>query len=527
MNMKRITWLILILALSLPTLTCCSQPGQAAPTAFDALARRVPGDAESPFFLDLKPDGEAGRHWERMRLQLEANPTGQEGLNSLSHQFRVEEYGLGELIPGPAVNWYGYKTEYVIAQVSDEEAAGDALRRHFEDVTWEPEQHEGKTLYHGRNLNSWRQRERLAWTIHDGLLYLSFRYDQEALAPLKALVSVDQADSLASLPAWRTLRDRLPETPMGLMFFNVAEQARSRPPAPDDTSLSAAMSQQLVALAAAAVPEEEGMRVEIAGTFALQTDAPPAFHAMLNLPAVDPSAWTGLPADTAIALVAHDASVLWPWLREILNLDALDHIRDTVGLDLEADLAGAEGPLTGDFALAITPPLPDEPISQGLLAGQLLILTRGASEAHMAKLQAAMEDRGAVFGPREIEGVALQTQTGTEPTGYAISYGFDGDTLLFGSSPDVIGQGATARREGEGLVTTQNFRAILAASSDAPSLVIYLNSEMITSLAQANMTEEQYQKNQEYLIVEAFESIGVSLRFAPDELEGVIYFFIR
>jgi hypothetical protein len=183
--------------------------------------------------------------------------------------------------------------------------------------------------------------------------------------------------------------------------------------------------------------------------------------------------------------------------------------------------------LTGDFALAITPPLPDQPISQGLPAGQLLILARGASEAHMAKLQAAMEDRGAVFGPREIEGVALQTQTGTEPTGYAISYGFDGDTLLFGSSPDVIGQGATARHEGQGLVTTQNFRAMLAVSSDAPSLVAYLNSEMITSLAQANTTEEQYQKNQEYLILEAFESIGLSLRFAPDELEGVMYFFIR
>jgi hypothetical protein len=278
-------------------------------------------------------------------------------------------------------------------------------------------------------------------------------------------------------------------------------------------------------MAFAAVPEQEGMRVEIAGAVRLQTDAPPEIRALFNLPAVDPAAWTGLPADTAITLVTHDASVLWPLLKEAFGLDT-DRFRDTVGLDLEADLASAEGPLTGDFALAITPPLPAQPISQGLPAGQLLILARGASEAQMANLQVAMEGRGAVFGPRKVEGVALQTQAGTEPTGYAISYGFDGDTLFFGSSPDVIGQGVTAQREGKSLVKAQTFRAVLAALPKAPSFVVYLNSGSLTSLLQANMTEEQYQKS-EYLLLESFEAIGLGWRFTPDELDGVIYFLVR
>jgi hypothetical protein len=527
--MKRMGWLVLILALSLPALAGCAQPMPVASqeTPFDALARRVPGKVETVFFLDFKPDGEAARHWERMRQKLEANPAGQVGLQGLFYEFRVEEYGLGEVILGPAVCWHNEGANYTIASVSDEQAAEDALRQYFEDVTWEQEEYEGATLYHARNPDFRQRRERLAWTVYDGLLFLSVRYDEEALTQLQALLSLAGSDSLAALPSWRALRDRLPGIPMGLIFVNMAEQARRYPPAPDDTSPGAALRRQLVALAFAAVPEAGGMRVDIAGMVDRKADAPPELDALLGLPAVDPVAWTGLPADTAIALIAHDASVLWPWLDDMFNLRALDQISDTVGLDLKQDLASAEGPLAGDFALAITPPLPEQPVIQGLPAGQLLILARGASEAQMADVQAAMEGRGAVFGPGETHGVALQTQAGTELAGYAISYGFDGDALLFGSSPAVIGRGVAARRDGGGLVKTPVFGAFLSVSPDDPSLVVTLNSESFARLMRANMTDTQYQENEEYRLLEVFEAIGLSLRLAPGDLDGVAYFFVR
>jgi hypothetical protein len=212
----------------------------------------------------------------------------------------------------------------------------------------------------------------------------------------------------------------------------------------------------------------------------------------------------------------------------MFNMNALPQLSNAAGLDLEADLASAEGPLTGDFALAITPPLPDQPISQGLPAGQLLILAPGAPQARMAEVQAAMEGRGAVFGPGEVEGVALQTQVGTESTGYAIAYGFDDAMLLFGSSPEVIGQGMAARREGKGLVTDKTFQAALATLPDDPSLVVYLNSESLTGAARANMTEKQYQENQEYAGLEAFEAIAFGMRLEPDGgFDGIVYFFIE
>lgn len=535
---KRIGWILLILAMSLPTLVHCIRPGQAATGAFDALARWVPGDTESVFFLDLKPDGEAGRHWERFRQQVEANPVSQQVLNEILALFKVEPYGLQEFIAGPAVTWYGNRVEYLIIQIGDggEEAVRDALLQYFWNSTpsltpekWEQEEYEGKTLYHGRNRHSYQQR--VAWTVDDEFLFLSYSYNEESLAHLKALISMAEADSLTAAPHWRKLRDRLPLDPMGLIVFNAAEQRIL--PAPDVESLGATLSRQADAFAFAAVPEEAGMRVQIAGAFVLPDDTPDEIRTLLSLQAIDPATWNNLPPDAGVALIARDASVLWPFLHEIFfppgssgTSRLPEQIRDTVGLDLGADLAGTEGPLTGDFALAITPPLPSQPVIQGLPAGQLLIAARGASKEQMARIQATMEDRGVVFGPGEIEGVTLQTQAGTELAGYAISYGFDGETLLFGSSPDVIGQAVAVRREDKGLVRTPTFQAFLETIPDSPALIFYYNTGPLTRLAQTNMTEKGYQ-NSIYHILEVFEAVGLSLQFAADGwVDGVAYFYV-
>jgi hypothetical protein len=530
--MKRLLSYILIATLALPSLVGCIRPGQAASTPFDALARWVPDDANMAFFLDLKPTGEMGRHWERIRQRMEANPAGQQALDGLYGEFWLQEYGLAPVITGPAVSVQGGIAGTVVAQVTDGQAVTDLLLQHSADVAWEQEEYERHTLFHGRNLDSWQGRERIAWTVHEGFLFLSHSYDRvidhAALTQLQELLSLDRADSLVALPAWQELRDRLPQTPMGLMFFNVAAQTRSNPPAPGDQSLSAALNRQVVATALAAVPEEEGMRVEIAGTADFQKSAPAELSALFDLPTVDPAAWSHLPADTAFALVSYDLSVTWPFLEDMFNLDALALVREAVGLDLEADLASAAGPLTGDFALALTPPLPDQPISQGVPAGQMLIVARGASEPQAAGVQAAMEGRGAVFGPEEVEGVPLQTQVGTRPTGYAISYGFDGETYLLGSSPAVIGHAVAARREDAGLVTTEAFRATCAALPGDPSLFFYFNPGALTSLAQANMTAERYQNNLEFVLFEAFDGIALGLRLPRDgQMGGVIYFYVR
>jgi hypothetical protein len=175
-----------------------------------------------------------------------------------------------------------------------------------------------------------------------------------------------------------------------------------------------------------------------------------------------------------------------------------------------------QGPLTGEFALAITPPLPDQPVIGGLTAGQMLFLTWEASAAQMDGFRAAMESRGAIFGTEEVEGVTLQTQMGTRPSGYAISYGFDGD----------IGLGLISGREETGLTSDPTFRAVMATLPDDSSFVFYLNSGPLVELIDVNTPPYQSQ-GAEYQLLSLFEAIGLGLQFEPDQLEATIHFFFR
>jgi hypothetical protein len=298
-------------------------------------------------------------------------------------------------------------------------------------------------------------------------------------------------------------------------------------PTPGTTlSLGQAFGQQIEALALAAVPERNGMRVDVVGTVALQNSVPPEIRSLLELPGVDPASWAGLPADTAIVVSGHDASITWPVLKDILSLSSLSTVADAIGLDVEADLFGAAGPLSDDFCVALLPPLPDQPISQGLLAGQLLFLDRGTSPAQMAALQAAMEGRGAVLSPQEIQGLPVQTQVGTGLAGYAVSFGLNDQDFILGTSPGAIEQSVTARHDGNGLVKDAVFQAVLDTLPRDPSFFVYLNRPVLTDIAQTNATEQQYSQSQELVGLEAFDAIGLGLKLGTDVIEGTLYFFM-
>jgi hypothetical protein len=526
--MKRLMALVSILVLAVPVLAGCGQGTEAAGDGFDELARFVPGDVPQITFLDLRPSGEMGENWAQLRAKLEAVPAAKSTLDSLLNGFALQDFGLDPFVAGPAANFYVNSTSYLLVQVNDLSAARDAvLLRDPQNLEWERENYKGRTLYHSSGRWVYGRREWLALTADDDLIVLVVDYNSDPIDELKALVDLPAEDSLASSSSWGTLRERLPQAPMGLAFFKVddASQGSSAPAA--DASLGTALGQQIEALALAAIPEKNGMRIEIAGSGALRQDAPPEIRGLLTSPAIDAGSWTGLPSDTAIALVAHDTSIFWPVVKDIFNVRSLDLVRDALGLDLEADLFTAGGVLSGDFALGITPPLADQPISQGLTAGQLLFLGRDAMQAQMDGVQAVMESRGATFSSQQIEGVEVQTQLGTEPTGYAIAFGFDDRTFLLGTSPGIVGHSVVARRDGSGLVNSAAFQAVLGALPPDPNFVLYLNRTALTDLARANMSQEEYERNQELMALEPFEAISLGLRLRPEGLDGTIYFLAR
>ncbi len=524
--MRYLSRSILLVTLILPLVGACGLPAQTGPLGLDSLARWLPGDLQLAFFLNLKPEGETGVAWAGIQNAIAANPEGKQTLDSLLSQFRAQDFGLGPYLVGPLANGVLNNTNYFIFQVNSQSGARDVLL--LEDpgrTSWESEKYEGKTLYHSQKRTYYGRPEWLALTTFDGLLVLVSAYDRDPIDRLKTLVSLPEEQSLAAQPAWKSLREQLPPEPMGWGFFNFAAEMPGSPAAAAD-SLADEFGRQINALALAAIPEKQGMRIDIAASVALQEDAPAQIRNLLASPAVEPAIWPGLPADTALALTAHDASPLWPVLRDILSIDSLGMVRDLVGLDLEADLFAPGGPLSGDFALAVTPPLPDQPISQGLTAGQLLFLARGATQAQMDALQAAMEGRGAVLGAQQVAGLEVQTQTGTEPLGYALTFGFDTDLFFLGTSPGVVGASVAARREANGLITGPIFEAVMATMPSDLGFFLYVNRPSLTSLAQANMSQADYERSQVLVALKVFDAVALGFHLSAERLDGTLYFYI-
>ena len=521
--MKRWGSLLVVVALCWPALAGCGVSPLGAPDPFAALARWAPVGTEQIFFFNFKPTGEMGRYWTRIQQGIEASPAGQEMMEGLLSQFQVEAYGLADSIAGPVVSGYWQDVQYAIMEVRDEGAVADTLHQQLMDESWEEETFSGKTLHFGRSRPN---AQRVAWTLSDGLLFLASGGGANMLPQFKELVSLAKMDSLAGQSAWETLRPRLPDNPLGLIVFNIAEQNRRYPPAGGDNSLATLLTQQLEVVALAAVPQAEGLRLEIEGILAPDGGDLPEFRALLDLPAVNPDDWPGLPANTAVALVSHDAPLLWPWAKEMFGFNS-DALRDLLGLDLEADLLVAGGPLAGDFALGITPPLPAQPISQRVPALQAIFVAHGATPAQMDGVQAAMQERGASFGAAEVEGATVHTQLGAGASGFALSYGFQDDALFLGSSPGVVGQALLAQREGIGLVSSDAFRVVRANLLDTYSFLFFIDTPTLIETVGANMSEAQLEQDQVWSTLQAFKAIGLGLRLGSERLEGTAYLLLR
>jgi hypothetical protein len=524
-DLARVTMLVALFAV---LLSSCALPPEPSLMDFDSLARLVPGDVGQTFFLDLKPAGEAGGYWQRIRNRLEANAESSDALASLLGQFRVQDLGLDSFVVGPAVSGYlSNDIHYVILQVNSLSAARDALLlQNRNNLDWEHEDYQGKTLYHRRAGYVYGQPQWRAFAAYDGLMMVATSA-ADPIEDLKTLVGLTKEQSLASLPAWKTLRAQLPANPMGLIFVNAGDAPQPAPAPVGEESPSETLGRQMQALALAAVPEEDGMRVEMAGRFFPENDVPAIIEVLAQLPGVDPASWAHLPANTAIAISTHEAATVLSIVNDMFGVPGLDIVRDAVGLDLEADLFAKDGPFSGDLAMALIPPFPDQPISQGLTAGQLLLVARGASQAQMAAIQTAMEGRGAILSPRTIGDVDLQVQVGTEALGYAVSFGFDGDVFLLGTSPAIVEAGASAARAENGLVANPAFQTVLSKMPESPVFFLYLNMPAFVDLRQANMRAQDIEQLPEISALEAFDAIGLGLTLSPDALEGTIQFYMR
>jgi len=395
---------------------------------------------------------------------------------------------------------------------------------------WEQVEFEGRTIYHSQFGIEGGQSIYAAWTTAEGLFFLAYEYVESAgyggllVGRLKDLLQVTEEESVAALAAWEDLQDRLPEEMVGLSFIPLALQ--SELPPNDTASPAEALTESVEAGALALVPQEDALRVEIHGPFHPQAGSVAVLQAMFDMPAIDEAAWSYLPLGTAIALAGHDAGTLLPWLEGLfgLELDSFQEAAEPLGLDLEADMLAEGGLLEGALALAVLPPLADQPISEGIPALQLFLAAPDASRAQAEALQQTMEGRGAIFGTQEVEGVEVQAQVGTAASGYALAYAYEDGVLYLGSSLEAVGQGISSGRGDGGLSQTDAFQVVSAALPDKPTVAGYVQSGPLAELMQANMTAEEYADPLSVFgLFRLFDSIGLGLRFGPERLYGVLY----
>lgn len=531
MKSKRFVLVLVLAALAMPALAGCGRAPQVQ-ADLTAPAARVPATAQLVYFFNVHPQGTLAEQWNRVRGRVVASPAGRESLDGLLQDFALDRYGLEELAAGPAVvaTWPGTsEAKLIIVETTDEQAALDAALESPAAGGSEREEMDGRTVYYGV-----AEPERFAWTVDRGaFVHVSIPQvrdmapsdvERDPLDLLQDVLSLAESDSLAALPDWRTVRARLPEAPIGLLFLNLDSLlAAERPSESSGSGLLDVISQEMRALALAAVPTSDGVRVDIAGIVGgggrgESSPGDDAAHtAAFAQPPIDPDAWIHLPDNSALAILGHDASTVWPIMGMFLGEGWPDQL---FHLEVNADLAGPGGPLGGELALAVTPPLPDQPVSRGIGAFQALILAHGTSPEQMDGFRTAMEGRGAVFGAVQA-GVPVQVEAGTRVSGYALTYGFDGDTLLLGTSPTIVRRGVAAARARYGLAQTEAFRAVSQAWPAGSTLGVYLDIGQMNALNEANTSAGAY----EIMGVsglDAFRAIGVGLRLRTDGLEGVM-----
>jgi hypothetical protein len=509
-------WLTMLILAGL-ALGGCSLRDREAPTAlsaFDALAQHIPADAANVLFFDFKPEGQTGQHWTAIRNHLEQNPATQTELHDLLAPFQVEALGLETIVEGPAACAQWGDATVVLFPVVDQARAWDVMIRNLQDAnTWGQETVQGKLVYHGQFWQTGRITD-LAWTMDDGLMFLIHRSIGQSVNRLRDLLKLAPGASLASLDSWQILRQRLPESPLAVWFGPAGRQS----------------------VALAATPYETGLRLDIQWLLGPDVGSMPELQALLALPPVDATAWHSLPANTALAILGHDAYVLWPWFNTVLGLElGPGNPFDAAGsLDLETDLLGEAAPLRGAFALAVTPPLPDQPVFQRSAALQVLLVGKDVEQSQVERLATVMEERGGALEAGEVGGIKVYTQPGNQPGGYAVTFGLQSGTMYVGTSPEIVGQSVLAGRDGSGLAATGAYQFVSSQMPKEPLAVAYLNSQPVLQLLQANAAGEESDLGIVGQFLAAFEGVGVGLRLDPAQasdgeparLVGVVYFLV-
>jgi hypothetical protein len=253
--------------------------------------------------------------------------------------------------------------------------------------------------------------------------------------------------SLADHPTYQEVIKSLPADRLGDVYIDllpfVNELGSQR-----DTGLSARQREALLSMRALALAlrlEPDGLAIDTVTLY--DPGKMSAEQQALAKQGANPLKVVGaLPDETLAFLALRDLRAVWQVAAPARGSFAggIEAVNRATGLNVDEDVFGW---LTGEVGLALIEDTAGFGGNVQLPVGGLLLIEaadRRLVEAKLAKLRAALERQGLRFSAQSIGGVEMHVLTGGRGMP-SIGYGFAGDFLVIGTSPNALEQAVQSK----------------------------------------------------------------------------------
>lgn len=532
MNKKTIS--ILLLAGLLISLLGCGKPE--ALTRQAPLARYMPADTVLFLSVQLRPEGDTLKNWQRIRDAFAHVPTIQEGLKEFESEAqenlpfdwkqdvdpwvgRYMAVGIVDLEPlwgavsQEAIGTGDIETAveetppppFILAvDVRDREALQSFVevvrtRMESEGIAVQESAYEDATIY--------------SFSHEGNDFFFALREEKVVLASnqralLEGALERQEPDSLSANPEFLALLDRLPQDGLAMgyaAYESLRQEMRAAMAESQDIPIPEAWGAGVRAGGFTLQAEADGLRVQVAATLDLAAMAEAGlkdYYEKTRTPHPGRSL-EFMPQETALAFTGRDLHGAWELQKsqmQQLSPESYADIQGTLedlavqtGLDIEEDILSW---MTGEYALFMAPGT-GELTAAGIpsfRAGFIFeVGDQEKAQQAMGKIENLLIEQGDLtFSTQEIEGVEARVVPMLQMLGYLPGYAFVDNFLIIAIDEASFSAAFQAQRDkGDRLASSPEFERVMKALPDKHTGLFYLDFPGLTGFLDNAMQEPE------------------------------------
>jgi hypothetical protein len=523
---------ILLLTGLLISLLGCGKPE--ALTRQAPLARYMPADTVLFLSVQLRPEGDLLKNWQRIRDAFAEVPAIQEGLQEFQSEAQEElpfdwktdvdpwvgqHLAIGivnletlmEDVSPEAIEMGDIDTAveemppFILAvDVQDREALQNFVKvvkteMENEGIAVQESSYAGTTIY---------------GFSHEGNdFFFALREEKVALvsnqqALLEGALEREEPDSLAADTEFLALLDRLPQDGLAMgyaAYERLRQEMRATMSEAQDLPLPEAWGAGVRAAGFTLQAESEGLRVQAAATLDLAAMAEAGlkdYYEKMREPHPGRSL-EFMPKEAALAFIGRDIYGAWQLQKsqmQQLNPESYADMQGTLedlaiqtGLNIEEDILSW---MTGEYALFMAP-------GEGELSGAGLpsfhagfifeVADQEKAQQAMDKIENLLQEEGDLtFSTQEIEGVEARVVPALQMLGYLPGYAFVDNFLIIAIDEASFSSAFQAQRtKGDRLASSPEFEQVMKALPDKQTGLFYLDFQGLTSFLENAMQEPE------------------------------------